>query len=49
MDGANNIKFRHYVVIIEYLICAKAFFKIPINGRMRAENWMRLDSHGYSK
>ena len=26
---------------MEYLICAKAFFKIPINGRMRAESWMK--------
>ena len=26
---------------MEFLICAKAFFKIPINGRMRAENWMK--------
>ena len=32
MDGANDLKFRHYVVIMEYLICAKASFEIPLNG-----------------
>ena len=26
---------------MEYLTCAKAFFEIPINGRMRAESWMK--------
>ena len=41
MDGANDIKFWHYVVIMEYFICAKTFFKILINGRMRAANWMK--------
>ena len=41
MDGANDIKFWHYVVIMEYFICAKAFFKIPINDQIRTENWMK--------
>ena len=36
MDDANE----HSVVIMEYLICAKEFYEIPINGRMRAVNWM---------
>ena len=26
---------------MEYLISVKAFFEIPIYGRMRAENWMK--------
>ena len=41
MDGANDLKFCHYVVIMESLICAKASFEILINGRMRAEKWMK--------
>ena len=41
MDGTNDLKFRYFVVIMEYLTCAKAFFEIPINGRMRAESWMK--------
>ena len=31
---------------MKYLICAKAFFKIPMNGRMRAENWMKAGLRG---
>ena len=38
MDGPNEIKFWHYVVIIEDLICAKASFEWEPKldeGRMR--------------
>ena len=35
MDGLNDLKFRHY-----YAMC-QSIFETPINGRIRAENWMK--------
>ena len=41
MSGLNDLKFRYNVVIMGYLVLAKAFFDIPIYGRMRAKTWMK--------